>query len=154
MPSQATAVEAASGMDDEPVERAIQRPESVPNDVVETSSRPKSSAFLASVTPRLVRKQIGITRDTPSASKSEIIVDRLIGNRVLHSETSDEDDVLDAIVARKNKVNIWGGNCILRVISETIIVDSKSLERYAMPKLQSISNFQLPMYWENVAKME
>ena len=117
-PSQATAVEAASGTDEEPVERAIQTPESVAKDVDETSARSKSAAFLVSVTPRLVKKQAGATRDTPSASKSEITVDRLIGSRVLHSETSDDDDVSVTIIARKNKVDAWEVNHILRLYND------------------------------------
>ena len=113
LPSHATAVDAASGTDDEPVERATQTPESVPNDVVDVSSRPNSSAFVDSVTPRLARKHIGTTRDIPSASKSEMTVDKLIGSRVLHSVTSDEDDALDTNVARTTKAHVCDGKRIL-----------------------------------------
>mmetsp|Transcript_19348 Transcript_19348/g.44220 ORF Transcript_19348/g.44220 Transcript_19348/m.44220 type:complete len:108 (+) Transcript_19348:1249-1572(+) len=105
-PSQATAVEAASGTEDEPVESAMQTPDSVPKAVVVASSMENSSAFLVSVTPRLVKKQAGATCDTPSASKSEITVDRLIGSRVLHSETSGEDEASLATDVRRNKDNV------------------------------------------------
>jgi hypothetical protein len=61
-------------------------PESVPKAVVVTSSVPKNSAFLLCVTPRLVRKQAVPSSVTPSASRSDITVDRLIGSRELDSE--------------------------------------------------------------------
>ena len=80
----ATAVEVTSSMEDG--DKAIQTPSSVPKEVVETSSIPKKSAFSALVTPRLVRKHAVPSSVTPSASRSDITVERLIGSRELHSE--------------------------------------------------------------------
>ena len=112
-PSQATAVEAASETEDEPVERAMQTPDSVPKAVAVVSSTWKSSAFFVSVTPRLVKKQAGTNFSTPSASNSVMTVDRLIGSRVLHSATGAEAEAEATIDATVSSVNASDVNRIL-----------------------------------------
>mmetsp|Transcript_15286 Transcript_15286/g.35235 ORF Transcript_15286/g.35235 Transcript_15286/m.35235 type:complete len:99 (+) Transcript_15286:1321-1617(+) len=96
----------------------MQTPDSVPKAVAVGSSSPNSSAFLASVTPRLVKKQAGATSVTPSASRSDTTVDKLIGSRVFDSATSDEDMASLAIDAMKNNVNVWDEN---RIFTENSI---------------------------------
>jgi hypothetical protein len=115
VPPQATTVEATSAALAWEQGLAMANPASEPSDLVpkavnSVSSRakmdPNTAARCALVTPRLVTRQARVTVDAPSASKSLITEDKLIGSLELLLLTNEASLPLKTSESKKNRTTV------------------------------------------------